>query len=107
MFSLVVVLDEGEVVESGFDVQDEAEFVVELERDRPHGALDARPFEADVQAVAHLALIAGIELFFIRATSHSRRHFGIMDRLVERRRNVALQRPVCSIVVNITTLGGG
>ena len=67
MFSVVVVLDEGEVVESGFDVQDEAEFVVELERDRPHGVLDVRPFEADVQAVAHLSLIAGIEPFFIRA----------------------------------------
>ncbi len=55
MFYLAVVLEKGQVVDRGFDAQDEAELVVELEGNRPHGVFDPRAFDADVETVAHLA----------------------------------------------------
>ena len=53
---LAVVLEKGQVVDRSLDPKDEAELVVELERDRPHGVFDPRAFDADVKAIAHLAL---------------------------------------------------
>ena len=56
MFYLAVVLEKGQVIDRGFDAQDEAELVVEFQRDRPHGVFDPRSFDAGVKAIAHLAL---------------------------------------------------
>jgi len=58
---LTVVLEKAEIVDRGFDAQDKAEFVIELERNRPHGVLDTRAFYADIETIAHLALVAGVQ----------------------------------------------
>ena len=42
--------------------KNEAELVVQLDGDRPHGVFDPRPFDADVETVAHFALELRAEL---------------------------------------------
>jgi len=51
VFYLPVVLEKSQAVDRGFDAQNEAELVVELQRHRPHGVFDARSFDADVKAI--------------------------------------------------------
>ena len=54
MFYLAVVLEKGQIVD-GLDPENEAELVVQLNRDRPHGVFDPRAFDADIESVSHLA----------------------------------------------------
>ena|SRR5438128_294550 len=62
MFYLAVVLEKGQIVDCGLDPENEAELVVELDRNRPHGVFDPRPFNADVETVAYLAFVLRVEL---------------------------------------------
>jgi len=59
---LTVVLEKGQIVDRGLDPEDEAEFVVQLDRDRPHGMFDARPFDTDIETVPHSAFVLRGEL---------------------------------------------
>ena len=54
MFYLAVVLEKVQIVDRSLDPENEAEFVVELDRNRPHGVFDPCPFDADIETVAHL-----------------------------------------------------
>jgi hypothetical protein len=49
------VLEKSHIVDCGFDAQHKSELIVELERDWPHGVLDARALDAGIQAIPHLA----------------------------------------------------
>src|SRR5437763_15453264 len=62
MFYFAVVLEKGQIVDSGLDPENEAELVVELDRNRPHGVFDPRPFNAGVETVAYLAFVLRVEL---------------------------------------------
>src|SRR3954452_3965144 len=62
MFYFAVVLEKGQIVDGGLDPENEAELVVELDRNRPHGVFDPRPFNADVETVAYLAFVLRVEL---------------------------------------------
>ena len=62
MFYLAVVLEKGQIVDRSLDPEDEAELIVQLDRDRPHDMFDPRPFDADIETVPHLALVLGGEL---------------------------------------------
>ena len=62
MFYLAVVLEKGQIVDRGLDAQNEAEFVVQLDGDRPHRVFDSRPFNADVETVAHFAFELRVQL---------------------------------------------
>ena len=62
LFYLAVVFEKGDIVGGGFDAQDKAEFVVHLDRDRPHIVLDAGSFDSDVEIVPHLVLVIAVEL---------------------------------------------
>src|SRR3954453_3071750 len=61
MFYFAVVLEKGQIVDGGLDPENEAELVVELDRNRPHGVFDPRPFNADVETVAYLAFVLRVE----------------------------------------------
>src|SRR6202050_3984116 len=62
MFYLAVVLEKGQIVDRGLDPEDEAELVVQLDRDRSHSMFDSRPFDADVETVPHLVFVLRGEL---------------------------------------------
>ena len=62
MFYFAVVLEKGQIVDVGLDPENEAELVVELDRNRPYGVFDPRPFNADVETVAYLAFVLRVEL---------------------------------------------
>lgn len=61
MFYLSVVLEEGQIVDRGLDPQNEAELIVELQRNRPHGVFDPCALDADIETIAHFALIPDAE----------------------------------------------
>ena len=61
MFYLTVVFEKGDVVDGGFDAEDERELVVHLDGDRSHGVFDAGAFNANVETVAHFVLIVTVE----------------------------------------------
>ena len=61
MMYLAVVLEEGNVVGSSFDAQDDVELVVHLDCDRPHLMLEAGTEPANVEAVAHLSLVVAVQ----------------------------------------------
>jgi hypothetical protein len=48
MFYLTVVLEKGKIVDRGLDPEDEAELVVQLDRDRSPGMFDPRPSDTDI-----------------------------------------------------------
>jgi hypothetical protein len=64
MFYPTVVLEKGQIVDCGLDPENEAELVIEFQRNRPHGVLDPHPFDADVETVSHFALELGAEFAF-------------------------------------------
>src|ERR1700681_4720364 len=61
MFYLAVVLEEGQIVDRGLDPQDQSELVVELQRNRSHGVFDPCALDADVETIAHFALVLDAE----------------------------------------------
>jgi hypothetical protein len=60
VFYLAVVPEKGDVDNRGFDPQDQPELVVHLNRYRPHGVFDARPFDARIEPVSHLVLVVAV-----------------------------------------------
>jgi hypothetical protein len=62
LFYRAVGLEEGNVVDGDFDSEDQSKLVVHLERDRPHRMFDPGPFDARVEAVAHLPLVERAQL---------------------------------------------
>src|SRR5437764_12291884 len=62
MFYLAVVLEKAQIINRGLDPQNEAELVVQLNRNWSHRMLDPRPFDADVDTVPHFAFEPGAEL---------------------------------------------
>ena len=63
MFYLAVVLEKGQIVDRRLDPKNEAELVVQLDRNRPHGVFDPRSFDADVETVSHLAFVLRAQLY--------------------------------------------
>src|ERR1700690_4007464 len=61
MLHLAVLLEESNLVDRGFDAQDQAEFIVQFDRDRPHLMLDAGTQPAPVEAVTQLALVIAMQ----------------------------------------------
>jgi hypothetical protein len=61
MLHLAVLLEESNVVDRGFDAQDQAEFIVQFDRDRAHLMLDAGTQPAPVEAVTQLALVIAMQ----------------------------------------------
>src|SRR6516165_402211 len=61
MFYLAVVLEKGDIIDRGLDSQDQAKFVVQLDRNWSHGVFDPRPFDTDVEAVTHLVLVVAVQ----------------------------------------------
>ena len=57
MFHLAVVPEEARIVNRGLDPQNEAELVIDFQRDWPPGVFDSRSFHPDMEAVAHLAFV--------------------------------------------------
>jgi hypothetical protein len=62
VFYLAVVLEKGQIVDCGLDPENEAELIVEFDRNRPHGMFDPRPFNADVEAITHSPSNCGLSL---------------------------------------------
>ena len=57
MLHLAVLLEEGDIVDGGFDAQDQVEFIVQLDRNGSHLMFEATSQPALVEAVTHLALV--------------------------------------------------
>jgi len=62
VFYLAVVLEKGNVIYSGFNAQDEGEFVVHLDGNGSHGVFDAGSLDARVEIVADLILVVFLKL---------------------------------------------
>src|SRR3954454_17198268 len=61
MVYLAVVLEKAHIIDSGLDPQNQAELVVQLNRNWSHRMLDPRPFDANVETVPHFAFELGAE----------------------------------------------
>src|SRR3954449_12991912 len=62
MFYLAVVLEKAQIIDRGLDPQNEAELVVQLNRNWSHRMLDPRPLDANVETVPHFAFEPSAEL---------------------------------------------
>src|SRR3954468_1110913 len=67
MFYLAVVLEKAQIIDRGLDPQNEAELVVQLNRNWSHRMLDPRSFDANVETVPHLAFEPGAELAAVKS----------------------------------------
>ena len=54
------MLEEGHIVDGGLDTQNDAELVVHLDGNRSHLMLDAAAQQADIEAIAHIALVVAM-----------------------------------------------
>src|SRR3990172_1989505 len=60
MLHLAIMLEEGNIVDDGFNAQDETELIIHFDAERSHLMLDARA-EPTLIEITHLALVVAIE----------------------------------------------
>src|SRR3954471_14998894 len=61
MFYLAVVLEKAQIIDRGLNPQNEAELVIQLNRNWSPRMLNPRPFDANVETVPHFAFELGAE----------------------------------------------
>lgn len=62
MFHPAVVFKKGNVIDSRFDTQHQAVFIVHFDRHRPHVVFNACSLDAGAEVVAHLVLVIGMQI---------------------------------------------
>lgn len=63
VMNVPILAEEGNIINGGFNSQDELELVIHLDRDRPHAVFDAATFQTHIEAITHLALVAAVNTF--------------------------------------------
>ena len=61
MLHLAILLEEGDLVDRGFDPQDQAEFIVQFDRDGAHLMLEPGTQPAPIEAVTQFALVIAMQ----------------------------------------------
>jgi hypothetical protein len=62
VFHSSVVPEKTDIVDGRLNAQDDRQFVIHLDGDRPHGVLDSSPFDTSVKVIPYFSLVSATEL---------------------------------------------